>query len=377
MATIRDVAREAGVSIATVSRILNGSPRVSEEARSRVQAAADALDYWPNVAAKNLTTSRTHTLGVLLPDLYGEFFSEVIRGIDHTAQREGSQILISISHANTDTLLTTARAMQGRTDGLILMAPEKSSAAAIERIRRRFPIVLLNPRYHIEECSSVSIANREAAFAVVDHLLRIGHATVATITGPPGNVDAEERLQGYRDALKQAGRKPDPALEFAGDFTESSGFRAAIEMLRYPPLPAAVFAANDYMALGFMSALGQAGIRIPEDVALAGFDDIEISRYLTPPLTTAHVDAHQLGARAVRLLISKTRSAGSAVPTHEVLPATLVVRSSCENTGNRRGRHGRKETAGTLPLPSPPPRKPSKKKNGKGTGIPTRKETQP
>jgi LacI family transcriptional regulator len=348
VATIRDVAREAGVSIATVSRTFNGSPRVSDDARRRVRAAATALDYWPNAAAQSLTTNSTQTLGVLLPDLYGEFFSEVIRGIDHAAHREGSQILISISHANSDALLTTARTMLGRTDGLILMAPDEPFAAAIEQIRRRFPVVLLNPRFRIEDCPSVSIANREASFAVVDHLLRIGHDRIATITGPRGNVDAEERLMGYRDAMKQAGREPDPALEFPGDFTESSGFRAATEFLRRPPLPTAVFAANDYMALGFMSALGQAGIRIPEDVAVAGFDDIEISRYLSPPLTTAHVDAHQLGARAVRLLISNTRTAGSAVPSHEVLPATLVVRSSCQ----------------------------SKKKTGKETGTLTRKEAQ-
>jgi LacI family transcriptional regulator len=370
------VAREAGVSIATVSRIFNGSPRVSEDARRRVHAAATALDYWPNVAAQSLTTNRTQTLGVLLPDLYGEFFSEVIRGIDHAAHREGSQILISMSHADTNTLLSTARAMQGRTDGLILMAPDEPSAAAIERIRRRFPVVLLNPRFRVKDCCSVSIANREAAFAVVNHLLRIGHDRIATITGPKGNVDAEERLLGYRDALKQAGRAPDPALEFAGDFTESSGYRAGTEILRRLPLPTAVFAANDYLALGFMSALGQAGVRIPDDIALAGFDDIEISRYLSPPLTTAHVDAHQLGARAVRLLISNMRTAGSAEPSHEVLPATLVVRSSCRVTAERRARPGRKEAASAdgLLLPSPESTKPRRKKNGKEPGVLTRKE---
>jgi LacI family transcriptional regulator len=379
LATIRDVAREAGVSTATVSRIFNGSTRVSEDARLRVWAAASALDYWPNEAARSLTTSRTQTLGVLLPDLHGEFFSEVLRGIDHAAQREQSHILFSISHADTDTLLTMARAMQGRTDGLIVMAPDEPSAAAIERIRTRFPIVLLNPRFRFEGCCSVSIANREGAQAVVDHLLRTGHRRIAIITGPAGNVDADERLHGYHAALEGAGLEPDLTLEFPGDFTESSGFRAAADMLRHPPLPSAVFAANDYMALGFMSALGQAGIRIPEDVALAGFDDIEISRYLSPPLTTAHVDARQLGARAVRLLISNMRTAGSAVPSHEVLPATLVVRSSCESPAMRRERRSRdaKAVPEGPPAPSPTSVRPIRKKNGKGTSIPTQEEAQP
>ena len=205
MATIRDVARAADVSIATVSRALNGNSRVSEETRRRVWAAATDLDYWPNRAARSLTQSRTNAIGVHLPDLYGEFFSEVIRGIDYAAGREQFQILISVSHADTDTLLTAARAMQGRTDGLIVMAPEEASAGVMDQIQRRFPLVLLNPRFEVEGCSSVSIDNREGAFAAVNHLLRIGHRRVAIIKGPAGNVDAEERFLGYRQALHDAG----------------------------------------------------------------------------------------------------------------------------------------------------------------------------
>jgi LacI family transcriptional regulator len=329
LATIRDVAREAGVSIATVSRVFNGSRSVSEEARRRVQEAATALGYWPNRAARSLTTNQSHALGVLLPDLYGEFFSEVIRGIDYAASREHFQILISVSHADTDTLLTAARAMQGRTDGLIVMAPEEASAGAMDQIQRRFPLVLLNPRFEVEGCSSVSINNREGAFAAVNHLLRIGHRRVAIIKGPAGNVDAEERFLGYRQALHDAGLEPEPVLELPGDFTESSGYRGAMEILRQHPRPSAVFAANDYMALGFLSALADTGIHAPKDIAVVGFDDIEISRYLNPPLTTVHVDAQELGARAVRLLISQTRAPSIATPKHEVLAATLVVRNSC------------------------------------------------
>jgi LacI family transcriptional regulator len=378
LATIRDVAREAGVSIATVSRVFNGSTRVREDTRLRVWAAATGLDYWPNGAARSLTTNRTHTIGVLLPDLYGEFFSEVIRGIDQAAHREGSQILTSISRSDADTLIASARMMQGRTDGLIVMAADESCAVAIERIRRRFPIVLLNPHAPVDGCCSVSISNREGAFAVVDHLVRMGHTRIATITGPAGNVDADERLRGYRDALQRSGLETDPALELTGEFTESSGYRAAREILQLRPLPTAVFAANDYMALGLLSALREAGLRVPGDMALAGFDDIEISRYLDPPLTTAHVDAHQLGSRAVRLLISHMRTPGRVGGTHEFLPATLVVRSSCAKDAGR----GRKERKGTSrprhpgAVPSPE----SKPQDGKHPDRPralTLKETQP
>jgi LacI family transcriptional regulator len=365
--TIRDVAREAGVSIATVSRVFNSSDRVSEDARSRVRAASSKLDYWPNVAAQSLTTSRTHALGVLLPDLYGEFFSEVIRGIDQAARREKYQILLSSSHADTHDLLSAARSMRGRVDGLVAMAPDKGSAAAIDQIAKSFPVVLLNPRFQAKGCGMVSIANLDGAYAMVDHLVRLGHSEIAMIKGPKGNVDAEERLRGYRKALRDAGLEPRPALEIQGDFTESSGYQAAAEILQSSPRPTAVFAANDYTAIGLLSALHAAGIDVPQEMAVAGFDDIAISRYVNPPLTTVHVDAFELGQRAIRLWISTLHSASPASRSHEVLPTTLVVRNSCGSTQaraadarERRRRGGeppasdgsaRKQTSG-VPLPS-------------------------
>jgi LacI family transcriptional regulator len=330
--TIRDVAREAGVSIATVSRVFNGSDRVSEDARRRVRSASTKLDYWPNVAAQSLTTNRAHALGVLLPDLYGEFFSEVIRGIDRAARREKYQILLSSSHADTQTLLSAARSMRGRIDGLIAMAPDKGSTALIDQIAKNFPVVLLNPRFQAKGCATVSIANLDGAYAIVDHLVGLGHRDIAMIKGPRGNVDSEERLRGYRKALRDAGLESRPALEIQGDFTESSGYRAAAEILQQSPRPTAVFAANDYTAIGLLSALHFAGIDVPQEIAVAGFDDIAIASYVKPPLTTVHVDAFELGQRAIRLWISAVHSASPASRSHEVLPTTLVVRSSCGST---------------------------------------------
>jgi len=328
LATIHDVARAAEVSIATVSRALNGSDRVSAETRRRVGAAAAALDYWPNGAARSLSTRRTHALGVLLPDLYGEFFSEVIRGLDHAAREQHLHTLISSSHAEADTVLSAARSMQGRIDGLVIMAPDARSAGAIERIRQTFSVVLVNPRFAGERCSAVSIANFDGARAATEHLLGLGHRRIATIAGPAGNVDAEERLRGHRAALRRAGIAREPSLEIRGDFTEASGFERAETILERRPLPTAVFAANDSMAVGLVSALGARGVRVPRDMAVVGFDDIAIARYLNPPLTTVHVDAYELGARAVRLLISSLADA-PAPTTHEVLPAPLVIRESC------------------------------------------------
>jgi len=328
VATIHHVARAAEVSIATVSRVLNGSARVSDETRERVWAAAAELDYWPNSAARSLTTQTANAIGVLLPDLYGEFFSEVIRGIDGAARREKYQVLISSSHADTDEVLAVARSMRGRIDGLVVMAPDEGTSDAIDQITRRFPVVLLNPRFEVNGCRAVSIANFDGAVAAVTHLVDLGHRDIVLVKGPCGNADAEARLRGFHAALETAGLTPREPFEFLGDFTEASGFRAAQEILRRDRRPDAVFAANDSMAIGVLSAVGQAGVRVPEDVALVGFDDIAIAQYLSPALTTVHVDAFALGDRAVRQLIELKGAPDTIVPP-EILPARLVVRRSC------------------------------------------------
>ena len=329
MATIRDVARLAGVSIATVSRVFNGSPRVSVDSARRVRAAATRLDYWPNSGARSLTTSRTHALGVMLPDLFGEFFSEVIRGIDQAARQEKLQVLVSSSHADTQELLAAARTMRGRIDGLIAMVPDNGSSPEIQQIVRRFPVVLLNPRSRVAGCSTVSIANYDGARSVVEHLVGLGRRRVATVRGPKGNVDAEQRYRGYRDALRAARIAAVPALEFQGDFTEQSGYQCGAALLRADPWPSAVFAANDYMAIGLLRALRDVGIDVPRQIAVVGFDDIAFARYLDPPLTTVRVDAYALGERATLSLVRIMRMAPARRCTHFVLPTTLVVRGSC------------------------------------------------
>lgn len=338
MVTIRDVARKAGVSIATVSRVFNGSSRVSDESSRSVRAAAKRLDYWPHGGARSLTTSHTHAIGVLLPDLFGDFFSEVIRGIDRAAREQNFQILVSSSHADTEEMLAAARFMQGRIDGLIAMVPDKGSATAIRRIARRFPVVLLNPRFDVAGCSTISIANFEGARAAVVHLTQQGHRRIAILKGPTGNVDAEERLRGYQQALRDAGLRPDPKLELEGDFSQVGGHRCAAALLQLAPRPTAVFAANDYMAVGLLSALRDAHLEVPRDLAVAGFDDIAISRYLNPPLTTVRVDAQELGQRATLALITSMQAPSRQSPAHTVLPAALVVRVSCGSAPLANGR---------------------------------------
>jgi LacI family transcriptional regulator len=327
--TIKDVAREAGVSIATVSRVLNNSGPVREETRRRIAEVARRLRYVPDGAARSLITRRTNTLGVLLPDLYGEFFSEVIRGVDRAARLNAYHLLVSCSHDDRAEIEAAVRAMRGRVDGLVVMSPDVDAAALAANLPEGLPVVLLNSAVEGGAYDSLAVDNYGGAYAMVRHLAGRGHRRIASITGSERNHDARERLRGYRAALRDAGLERRPEWELAGDFTESSGFEAARRLLELEPRPTAVFAANDSMAIGAICALRQGGLRVPQDVAVAGFDDIPIARYVDPPLTTVHVSISELGARAVERLLeavtSKTRQRRRA----ETVPTTLVVRVSC------------------------------------------------
>jgi LacI family transcriptional regulator len=329
MATIKDVAQAAGVSVATVSRVYNDSELVKEKTALRVRDAALQLGYVPHGGARSLSTSRTHTLGVLLPDLYGEFFSEVIRGIDQTAQRNGFHLLISSSHEGRPAVEAALRSMRGRVDGLIVMWPEMDADTAVRNLPDGFPMVLVSAPVGPGAFDVITIANYDGARAMVQHLLDLGHRRIAIIKGSEGNYDAAERLQGYRSALTEAGVSPSPALEASGDFSESSGFRATRELLAGTPVPTAIFAANDSMAIGALSALREAKRRVPEDVAVAGFDDSPLARFLEPPLSSVHVDISALGERATLRLLEAICDKAEHAHRTETFPTTLVLRRSC------------------------------------------------
>ena len=331
-ATIRDVAREAGVSVATVSRVLNNSGPVGGETRRRILEVAAALRYTPDSAARSLITRRTNTIGILLPDLYGEFFSEVIRGIDATAQRGGYHLLVSSSHNDKGALEAAMRAMRGRVDGLVVMSPDVDAHALVANLADTTPVVLLNCDVEGTAFDSLNIDNFGGASAMVTHLLGRGHRRIAFVGGSERNHDAAERLRGYRATLSAAGIAPKPEWERAGDFTEAGGYRAATEVIALDPRPTAIFAANDSMAIGALSALREAGIQVPGDVVVVGFDDIPIARYMSPPLTTVHVEINELGERATRMLLQAVEEKNQHVKVQETLPTALVIRESCGGT---------------------------------------------
>jgi LacI family transcriptional regulator len=327
MVTIKDVAREANVSVATVSRVLNGSGPVADETRRIIHEVAGKMRYVPHSGARSLITSKTQTLGVLLPDLYGEFFSEVIRGMDNTAQRHGFHLLISRSYADKDRIETAMRAMRGRVDGVVVMSPDLD-AESLLNVPSTIPVVLLCSVSRGNEIDSLTIQNCRGAREMVSHLVARGHSRIAIIKGSPRNYDAAERLRGYRMALRDGGITPDPSLEREGDFTEAGGYTATLELLAMRRRPTAIFAANDSMAIGALSALRESGVRVPEDIAVAGFDDIPLARFMDPPLSSVHVPICELGARAVELLLHGVTHKNGHPRRRERVSTELVIRRS-------------------------------------------------
>lgn len=330
--TIREVAREAGVSVATVSRVLNSSGPVSEGTRARIERIAQELRYVPNGAARSLITSRTQTLGVILPDLYGQFFSEVIRGIDGAVRAQQYHLLVSSSHSDRDELHAALESMHGRVDGLLVMSPHVDAGVLQQVLPAHVPAVLLgSARGEVPVQGHVTMDNFGGARLVTEHLVGLGHRRIVHLAGPAENADAQARQAGFRAALDAAGLSESDAV-VTGDFTEEGGGEAALRALDRADPPTALVAANDSMAIGAILALRERGVRVPEDVAVTGFDDLPIGRYFTPALTTVHVAIGQLGVRGTALLfraLETQNGPAEAAPVPEIIPAQLVVRASC------------------------------------------------
>lgn len=319
--TIKDVARRANVSVATVSRALNGHHNVTAAVRERVLGIARELQYSPHHAARSLSSRRTHTIGVVLPDLHGEFFSELIRGIDGVARERGLHLLLSSCHGRSEEQGEAVRAMRGRVDGLLVMSPFVDDAGVLrDCMSPALPVVFVNSRLPDEAHRALGIDHYGGARTMMRYLAECGYRRIAFIAGPVDNVDARERLRGYHDGLADIGAASPWVLP--GDFDEASGDRAGRRLLESARRPDAVFAANDMMALGCLFAFTEAGVRVPDDIAVAGFDDIPLARYVHPALTTMRVDIADLGARALRALLDPD------TPLDATVTAVLAARGS-------------------------------------------------
>jgi LacI family transcriptional regulator len=325
-ATIKDVARIAGVSVASVSRALNGHDSVTDETRKRILKAAGDLRYVPHAGARSLITRRTDTVGVVLPDLHGEFFSELIRGMDSAARASNRHLLISSSHGSASEAALALRTLQGRVDGLLVMSPHADTSMLAENLPSSLPTVLMNTHIAAGSYAALSVDNYGGSTAMMRHLLSSGYRKIAFISGPVDNFDADERLRGYRDALAHQSGATETILR--GDFSEGSGYRAGLDICARDDRPQAIFAANDMMALGCLFALTEHGLNVPDDIALAGFDDIPIARFVTPPLTTMRVRIADLGRLAFERLAVLIDDEEHVARITERLDCELVVRQS-------------------------------------------------
>ncbi len=323
--TIRDVARAAGVSVATVSRAMNDAGNVLPQTKQRILDAARVLRFTPSGAARSLITRRTDTIGALLPDLHGEYFSELIRGMDQAARARGLHLLVSSSHDDADEAAAALRAMNGRVDGLIVLSPHADAEFLANNLPNGLPAVLVNTDVDLPGHARFVIDNFGGAQAMTRHLVAAGHERIAFIGGPQANHEAQERLRGYRAGLRTGMQE----MIFEGQFNEESGWSAGRRILQAEPRPNAVFAANDIMAIGCLAAFNEAGVRVPEDIAIGGFDDIPAARYVAPALTTIRVPIAALGAAALDALVKAIEAPKPAAWPMSVMPVDLLVRSSC------------------------------------------------
>ncbi|KTF69148.1 LacI family DNA-binding transcriptional regulator [Sphingomonas sp. HT-1] len=330
-ATIRDVAARAQVSVASVSRALNGLNNVRGDTRERILAAAEELGYVPHAGARSLSLARAHSIGVVLPDLHGEFFSECVRGMDREASRRGYLLLLSNMHDEGDRAMKALRAMRGRVDGLLVMAPHIAPDLLADALSPGLPAVLINCLQAKQARASLRVDNHVGAEAVVRHLVEAGCRQIVHLAGPTGNIDARERAEGYRQAMHRLLPNVPPVV-LPGDFNEGAGEALARRIAAGEIACDAVFAANDMMALGCLHGLRSAQIAVPEQIAVAGFDDVPLARYLG--LTTVQVRIAELGARAVARLVDQIEGKAQGAEQTLLTPELIVRGTTAQSLHN-------------------------------------------
>lgn len=323
------VSKLAGVSTATVSRALKDPTLVASETRDKVMAAVKASGYRPNQLAKNFSSGRSYNVVVLVPNVANPFFSRVIRGIEQEAQAKGYAILLGDTQGCIEREQAYARmGLTSQADGLIQLDKRFPFSDDDKELAAAVPFVNACERICNEASYPVvELDNRGAARSMGQYLLQSGHQDIAVITGPMDSPIVRDRLAGMQDALLAAGLELLPERLVCGDFSMPSGFTAATQLMQQRHLPDAVFSMNDEMAIGAMSALKAKGLRIPEDISVAGFDNIEFAGYTDPALTTIDQPAEAIGRQAMRALYQLMHQLPLAQP-HLVLPYQLVVRGS-------------------------------------------------
>ena len=331
MANLRDVARGAGVSIATVSRVINQPDNVRPQTRNRVQNAIKILRYKPSRVARRLRTQdgRAHMLGIIVPDIQNPFFSEIVRGVEDVAYEHDYALLLCNSDEDVSKEKFYFDVMRSESvDGVILHPVHEAEKTVDSCTRPRLPLVCVDRSLTEMEVDAVVVDNRQGAFEAVELLIHLGHRRIGFISGLPHISTSKERRLGYEQALDAHDIEWDGELICIGDWRQESGRLLAGKLLDMARPPSAIFPGNNLMTLGALEAIQARGLNIPQDVAIVGFDDMPWAALLNPPLTVVRQPGYEMGRRAVEMLFY--RIAEPNRPTaHVVLKTTLVVRRSC------------------------------------------------
>lgn len=327
--TIRDVAKHAGVSTATVSRVLNDEPRVTPAYRQAVLDAVAELGYRRDRVARSLRARQSQILGLIISDIQNPFFTSVLRGVEDIAYERDYTVLLCNSDENPlKERLYLDIMISERVAGVIVAPARETNNHSQVVVKAGIPVVAVDRRMLDLKVDTVVVDSTEGAYRAVEHLLRLSHRRIAFIGGPPEVMTAQERKEGYLAALRQFGIPPDPALVRTTDYKLEGGYRATSEILELDHLPTAIFAANNLTTLGALNCIHEKDLRIPGDVAIVGFDDMPWSTSLNPPLTAVAQPAYELGRTAASLLLQRIKQ-----PDREVvevkLSSRLIVRKSC------------------------------------------------
>jgi LacI family transcriptional regulator len=328
MSTIREVAEKAGASVTTVSHVINETRHVSDEVRLRVLDAMKALDYRPNALARSLRMGQTHTLALILPDSANPFFADVGRAIEDCAFQLGYSVILCNTQGDPRReFLYVDVLSKKQVDGIIFVATGEQTASLAMLQSRAMPVVVVNRDLSSIAVDLIYTDNLQGGYLATHHLLGLGHRRIACIAGPSDLTLGADRVDGYRRALEEAGLAYDATLVLAGDYQPASGYRVTQQLLARRERPTAIFACNDLMALGALRAAVEAGCRVPADLSVIGFDDIELARFTNPPLTTIAQDKVEIGMQAVRQLVARLGAKDGPV-LRSVLPTHLVQRES-------------------------------------------------
>jgi LacI family transcriptional regulator len=327
--TIKEIAKLANVSIATVSRALNDDKKVKASTKKIIKSIADELNYNPNLLARSFVTKKSNIIGLVMPDIFGEFFMEVIRGVDEVCYNHGYYTMVTSSHSNRSMVEAIVDYMsKGIVGGLILMTPLVEDDVKKTLASSKIPLIVISGKSELQKWDSISIDNFNGAYSVVDYLAEKGYKKIAHITGPQKNNDSIQRELGYRQALKHNGIEINKSWIVTGDFTINGGQAACETLMKLENPPEVIFASNDMMAIGCYVAARNLKLKIPVDFAVAGFDDIFVSQFLNPRLTSVHVPIYELGTNAAQILINRMNGSNDPIQNVKIL-TELVVGGSC------------------------------------------------